>query len=193
MRGIASLGSFGVILLASPAFAEEVQKGMPQLDFANPLTIAQVVWLAIIFFALYVLLSRWALPKVAEVLEARAGTIAGDLDAARNAKAEADASMTEMRAATHKAQAAAQAQVTQAVDAAKADAAAQAVEANARLEGQLAAAEARIAEARVAAIGALREVATTTTVDLVHRLAGFAPAHGIVDNAVDRALTARAA
>ena len=44
---------------------------MPQLDFANPLTIAQIVWLAIIFFTLYLLLSRWALPQVAEVLEVR--------------------------------------------------------------------------------------------------------------------------
>ncbi len=30
---------------------------MPQLDFANPLTISQVVWMALIFGALYFLLS----------------------------------------------------------------------------------------------------------------------------------------
>ena len=37
---------------------------MPQLDFANPLTTSQVVWGAIIFVVLYVLLSRIGLPKV---------------------------------------------------------------------------------------------------------------------------------
>ena len=49
------------------AMAAEAGKGMPQLDFANPLTRAQVVWGAIIFLVLYVLLSRWALPQVASV------------------------------------------------------------------------------------------------------------------------------
>jgi F-type H+-transporting ATPase subunit b len=193
VRGIASLASAGMILLTSSAYAEEAQKGMPQLDFANPLTISQVVWLAIIFFALYLLLSRWALPQVESVLEARAGTIAADLDAARAAKAEADAAMAEMMAATHKAQADAQAQVTSAVDAAKAEAAAQAVVANAKLDAQLAAAEQRIATARAAALGALREVATTTTTDVVTRLAGFTPDTATIDGAVGRALAARAA
>ena len=39
---------------------------MPQLDFANPLTTSQVVWGAIIFVVLYILLSRIALPKVGD-------------------------------------------------------------------------------------------------------------------------------
>jgi F-type H+-transporting ATPase subunit b len=193
VRGIASLASAGLLLMTSSAFAEEVQKGMPQLDFANPLTTSQVVWLAIIFFALYLLLSRWALPQVESVLEARASSIAADLEAARLAKAAADAAMAEMRAATHKAQAEAQAQVTTAVDAAKAEAAAQATVANAKLATQLEAAEARIAAARAAAVGALREVSISTTTDLVARLSGFTPDTAAIDSAVDRALAARAA
>jgi len=90
MRPLAALVGSSALLLASSAFAEEHKKGMPQLDFHNPLTISQVVWLAIIFFALYLLLSKWALPQVAGVLEMRAGKIAADLDAARAAKAGAD-------------------------------------------------------------------------------------------------------
>ncbi len=35
-------------------------QGMPQLDFANPLTLTQVGWGAVIFIVLYVLLSRFA-------------------------------------------------------------------------------------------------------------------------------------
>ncbi len=193
MRGIASLASTGLFLMTSAAFAAEEPKGMPQLDFANPLTLSQVVWLAIIFFALYMLLAKWGLPQVEAVLEARAGTIAADLDAARNAKAQADTAMAEMMSATRKAQAEAQAQVTGAVEAAKAEAAAQAVTANARLDAQLAAAEQRIAAARAAAVGALHEVAITTTTDVVTRLAGFTPAAEVIDSAVGRALAARAA
>ena len=56
---------------------------MPQLDFANPLTTSQVVWGAIIFAVLYVLLSRIGLPKVGAVIEERARHIASDLETAQ--------------------------------------------------------------------------------------------------------------
>ncbi len=193
MRGITSLASLAFTLTTSAAFAAEGKRGMPQLDVANPLITSQVVWMAIIFFALYLLLSRWGLPKVELVLKARAATIAGDLDAARAAKVLSDAARDEMMSATQKAHAAAQAQVTAAVDQAKAEAAAQAVTANARLDRQLAEAESRIAAARASAVDALREVATTATVDVVARLAGFAPDQAVINDAVGRALTARAA
>lgn len=191
MRGF--LASTGMMLISSAARAAEEKKGMPQLDFANPLTLSQVVWLAIIFFTLYLLLSRWALPQVEAVLENRAARIAGDLDAARDAKLAADAAVTDLTAATRKAQAEAQASVTAAVDAAKAEAATQASAANTRLEAQLAEAEQRIAAARVQAMGALRDVATTTTADVVTRLAGITAEPATIAQAVDRALAARAA
>ena len=63
---------------------------MPQLDFANPLTTSQVVWGAIIFVVLYILLSRVALPQVAAVIEERARHIAADLETAQAAKARSD-------------------------------------------------------------------------------------------------------
>ena len=75
-------------------------EGMPQLDFSNPLTSIQVVWGAIIFIVLYILLSRWALPQVGEVLDERAATIEADLEAARAPKAQADDGVTELTAAT---------------------------------------------------------------------------------------------
>ena len=179
------------LTLASAAHAAE--KGMPQLDFANPLTIAQVVWLAIIFAVLYLLLSRWGLPQVQHVLEMRAARIEGDLDAARSAKSNADAAVAELTAATRQAQSEAQSEVTGAVDAANAMAATEAVTANARLEALLAAAETRIDAARAASVGALHDVAVTTTADVVTRLTGITPDAGTIEHAVSRALTARAA
>ncbi len=193
MRGLKALASAGFVLLTSSAYAEEAKKGMPQLDFADPLTTSQVIWLAVIFLALFLLLSNWALPQVASVLETRARTIAGDLDAARLAKSQADKAHAEMMDATHKAQAEAQAEVTAAVDAAKAQAAAQAASANVEMERRLAEAEARIAAARDASVGALREVSIAATADVVTRLAGFTPDQPVIDQAVDRALAARAA
>ena len=68
-----------LLLLPAAAMAE----GMPQLDFANPLTTSQVVWGAVIFIVLYLLLSRVGLPRVGAVLEERARHIASDLETAQ--------------------------------------------------------------------------------------------------------------
>ena len=179
-----------LLIQATPARAGE---GMPQLDFANPLTLAQVVWLGIIFFALYLLLSRWALPRVAAVLESRAAAIAADLDAARGAKEKADTAVDELTRATREAHANAQAEIAQAVATAKQTADARAAEMNARLDAQIAAAEGRIAQARAAALGALEQVATDTARVVVDRLVGSGIDNATVSRAVADVLAARAA
>lgn len=164
---------------------------MPQLDFNNVLTISQVVWMALIFGALYLLLANWALPQVGTVLDARAARISGDLDSARAAKSEADAAAAEVQDATRRAGTEAQAAIAAAMAAAKAEAAEQAQQANARLDAQLAEAEQRIADARTAALTALRDVATETATAVVQRLTGREPDHAAVGGAVDSALAAR--
>lgn len=178
-----------VIVLALPAAA--MAEGMPQLDFQNPLTSSQVIWLVVIFSGLYMLLSRWGLPQVAEVLDARARSISHDLDAARQAKAASDAAVAASNEATRKANAEAQAEIAASVARAKDSAAAQTAELNARLDAQLAAAEQRIAAARAAALGALREVATETADVVITRLTGSVPGRALVDKAVGVALAAR--
>jgi F-type H+-transporting ATPase subunit b len=178
-----------VALLMVPAAA--MAEGMPQLDFKTPLTTSQVVWGAIIFVVLYILLSRTGLPMVASVLEERATKIAKDLDEARAAKASADAGMREADEATAKAHAQAQAAINASLDEAKKAAAAQAEVLNARLEKQLQDAEAQIAQARASAMSALRQVATETAATVVTRLTGKAPDAGRLDGAVASALAAR--
>ena len=178
-----------IVLLAMPAAA--MAEGMPQLDFENPLTTSQVFWLVVIFASLYVLLSRWGLPKVAGVLEARAVSIAEDLEAARKSKADSDAAVAASNAATRKANAEAQAEIAASVARAKDSAAAQSAELNARLDAQLDAAEQSIAVARAAALGALREVATETADVVITRLTGRVPGRALVDQAVGAALAAR--
>ncbi len=166
---------------------------MPQLDFHNPLTIAQVIWMLVIFGALYWILSHYALPQVAHVVEARAARIGTDLDGARVAKLEADLAASEMQEAVRQASTEAQVQVAAAVNAAKAEAAVQSRAADERLSARLAEAEKRIAAAREQALGALREVATDTTASLVARLTGRQPDAAQVAGAVDQTLAARAA
>ncbi len=104
-------------LLLAPAAARA--EGMPQLDFGNPLTTSQVVWGAIIFALLYVVLSRFALPRVAAVIEERARHIAADLETARASKTRADEAAQEVAEATARARAEAQAAINAALDKAK--------------------------------------------------------------------------
>jgi F-type H+-transporting ATPase subunit b len=191
-RRISSWAVSGSLLLPAIAMAEEATKeGMPQLNFGNPLTLSQVVWGAIIFIVLYVLLARTALPQVGAVLEQRASHIARDLESAQAAKARADSGMAEAAESTAKARAEAQAAIAAAVDEAKRAAAAQAETLNARLEQQLHDAEAQIGQARSAAMGALRQVATDTAATVVTRLTGKAPDSRRLDAAIGSALAAR--
>ena len=194
-RARSALAVFAVAVMVSLPLlamaAEAPKKGMPQLDFANPLTKSQVIWGAGIFLVLYLLLSRWALPQVASVLAERTAKIAGDLDVARTAKATADAAVAELTEATQRARAEAQAAINRASDRAKQTAAAQAAELNARLDAQLASAETRIAAARSSAVHALRAVARDTADTVITRLTGTQPDTVVVDRAVAAALAAR--
>jgi F-type H+-transporting ATPase subunit b len=182
------LAMLAALLLAPTAARAE---GMPQLDFANPLTTSQVVWGAIIFVVLYLLLSRLALPRVAEVIEERAQHIAADLETARASKASADSAANEVAEATARARAEAQAAINAALDAAKGEASARIATLNERLEKQLQDAEAQISAARAAAMRALREVATETAGTVIARLTGSPADQQRLDGAVGAALAAR--
>jgi F-type H+-transporting ATPase subunit b len=167
--------------------------GMPQLEFGNPWIIAQVVWLFVIFGALYFALSRFALPQVAETLAARRTRIDGDLGAAQAAKDAADAAIAEHQAATAKARAEGQAAIAAATQQAQAEAAARGEALNARLNAQITAAETRIAAGRDAAMKSLQTVATDTAGALVDRLIGAGTDRGLLDRAVGAAIAVREA
>ena len=127
-----------LVLLALLAPVPALAGGMPQLAFNNPLTLDQVWWGAGIFAVFLLLAWKWGLPRVATVLEDRAAHIAADLDAARAAKATADAAAAEVTVAIAAARSESQAAISAAVEAAKADEATRSAALNARLEAQLA-------------------------------------------------------
>lgn len=62
---------------------------MPQLEFAT--YASQIFWLAIIFFTLYLCLSRGSLPVIREVLHSRQSSISADLKKAESLKLEIEA------------------------------------------------------------------------------------------------------
>jgi F-type H+-transporting ATPase subunit b len=64
---------------------------MPQLqpDVFAP----QLIWLAIIFVSLFLILSRQALPRIEQVLGERKARISGDLESARDAQQQSEKAM----------------------------------------------------------------------------------------------------
>lgn len=164
---------------------------MPQLDFANPLTISQVVWMCLIFAVLYIMLANWALPQVAGVIHTREQRILADLDTARIAKEQADGAVAESGERARAAASEAQAAIARAIAEAKAEAAEKARVDNEQLDRQLEEAEQRIAAARNAAMGALREVARDAAATVVSRLTGHDPDPAAVDEAVGDVMAAR--
>jgi F-type H+-transporting ATPase subunit b len=143
---------------------------MPQLDFATFLP--QLVWLAIAFGLLYWLMSRLVLPRVTEVIEARAQRIAADLDRAAALKGEAE----KARAAFESALAEARAQAVALESAAENEAARIASqrqhEQAAALGERIKRAEAEVAAAKAAALGNVAAMASEVVRETTRRLIG---------------------
>jgi len=67
---------------------------MPQLDFSTFLP--QIFWLFISLSFLYIVLSRYALPRVSDVIEERKDIIAQDIDSAKEYSAESEKATEEL-------------------------------------------------------------------------------------------------
>ncbi|MFT4960217.1 MAG: F-type H+-transporting ATPase subunit b, partial [Paracoccaceae bacterium] len=67
--------------------AGDAAPGMPQLDFSTFAN--QIFWLVIALIAIYLILTRVALPRIDGILSDRQGTITNDVAAAEDFKAKA--------------------------------------------------------------------------------------------------------
>jgi F-type H+-transporting ATPase subunit b len=153
---------------------EHASGAFPPFDAATFGT--QLFWFAVTFIGLYIVLSRFVLPKIGGVLEARAGTIASDLDQAAQKSADAEEARVGMERATAKARADARAMV----DAARADMTAKLTAeqeaAETRLAERINAAEARVDAARQKALAEVPGIADALARDIADKIAPFSAA-----------------
>jgi F-type H+-transporting ATPase subunit b len=149
---------------------------------------SQLVSVVVAFVALYLIVSRIALPRVGSVLDARQNAIEGDLANAQELK---DASDTALKAYENELAAArARAQAISAETREKLNATAEAERKTLeqQLTVKLAEAEKTIASTREAAMRNVRGIAAEAAAAIVQRLTGILPDGKSVDSAVDASL-----
>jgi F-type H+-transporting ATPase subunit b len=149
---------------------------------------SQLVSLVIAFVALYIIVARFALPKVGGTIEARQNAIERDLAEAQKLKDQSDAALKAYEADLAAARSRAQAIGAETREKSNAAAEAERNALEAKLAVKLAEAEKQIAATRAAAMANVRSIAADAAAAIVQQLTGRAPDPGAVNNAVDASL-----
>ncbi len=145
---------------------------------------SQLLWLAITFTALYLLMARVVLPRIGGILEDRRDRIARDLDQAERSKQQSNEAIASYQRALAEARGRAFKIASEARDAAKADAATRQTATEVALDQKLVAAEKRIGEIKTRALADVGEIAAGAAEAVVQRLIGWKPTSGDIAAAV---------
>ena len=146
---------------------------MPQLDQIGDIYASQLLWLAIFFGAIFVVIGLGMLPKIQSTVDARDAKIAADLEVARGAREKADALEEGYRAAMDKSRGEAARLATEAKAKAVKSTEQSVATADAAIATKVDAAVASIAEAKAKAMSEIEGVATDAVQGLVARVAGL--------------------
>lgn len=166
--------------------ASEHGRGFPPFD--RETFPSQLVWLAITFIALYLLISRIAVPRIGGIIEERSTRIEGDFAAAQRMKEESEAALGAYEKSLAEARSRAQAISSEIHTRLNAQAEENRRALEARLNAQLADAEKQIAATKSAAMTNVRGIALDAAGAIVERLIGTVPPAPAVAAAVDDAL-----
>jgi F-type H+-transporting ATPase subunit b len=143
---------------------------VPQLDVAS--FAPQLIWLAITFILLYVLMAKVALPRVAEVLDERTKRIEGNLEKAEALKRDAEAAREAYEKAIAESRSKASTLTSQAADRAVREAAERQHALAATLAEQGREVEQKIAAARAKALESTHTIAAEVAREAVRKLLG---------------------
>jgi F-type H+-transporting ATPase subunit b len=149
---------------------------------------SQLVSLLIAFVALYLIVSRIALPRVGKTIEDRQAAIEGDLAEAQKLKDASDSALKAYESELAAARSRAQSIGNETREKLNAAAEAERKTLEDQLSVKLAGAEKTIAATRQAAMGNVRGIAAEAASAIVQRLTGMLPDGKSVDSAVDASL-----
>lgn len=144
--------------------------GLPQLnanDFAP-----QIFWLVVTFAALYLIMSRVALPRVGEVIEERRDRIQRDLDAAERLKGETEKALAGYEKALSDARANASGIARETRDRLAGEVDKEKAKVDSEIAAKLADAEKRIGQTKAKALASVSEIAVDTAGAVLSKLIG---------------------
>jgi F-type H+-transporting ATPase subunit b len=171
----------------TPAEGVGPGKVFPPLDHTT--FVPQLVWLAISFGLLYLLLKRVALPRVGEVIEERADRIRRDLDQAEKLKAETEGALAAYEQALTDARSKAGGVIKTMRDSLTAEVDKERAKVEAEIARKVADAEARIEQTKSRALASVNDIATETAGAIVKKLIGA----DVSPDELQKALVRRAA
>jgi F-type H+-transporting ATPase subunit b len=145
---------------------------------------SQLLWLAISFGLLYLLMARVAIPRIGGIIAARSDSIAADLAEAESLKGKSDAALAAYEKSLADARGRAQALAGETRDKLNAEAEKSRRALEAELNERLAKAENIIAGTKSAAMANVHGIAVDTATAIVERLVGTTPAGASVEAAV---------
>jgi F-type H+-transporting ATPase subunit b len=149
---------------------------------------SQLVSLLIAFVALYLIVSRIALPRVGSIIDARQDAIEGDLAEAQRLKDQSEAALKAYESELAAARSRAHAIGTETREKLNAASEAERKILEQQLTAKLSEAEKSIASTRQAAMSNVRGIAADAAAAIVQRLTGVAPEAAAVNSAVDASL-----
>jgi F-type H+-transporting ATPase subunit b len=136
---------------------------------------SQLVWLTITFVALYLLMSKIALPRIGAILEDRRQRISGDLAQAQRLKGESEATAAAYEKALADSRGRAQALLNESRQQQAAEGERRRKELELALNARIAEAEKSILGVKSAAMENVRGIAVDAAAAIVERLIGSAP------------------
>jgi F-type H+-transporting ATPase subunit b len=158
--------------------ASEHARSFP--PFESQTFASQLIWLALTFVTLYLLMSRIALPRIESILEQRRQRIEGDLAKAKRLKAESDDAIASYERSLADARIRAQSLTNEMRDKQSAEAENRRKELDGKLSASIAEAERSISVTRTSAMTNVRGIAADAAAAIVERLTGVQPpAHDV--------------
>jgi F-type H+-transporting ATPase subunit b len=180
--GVAAAVLFGLVPTLAVAAGGG---GLPQLDAQTYPT--QIFWLIVTFAVLYAILSKVALPRIAEVLEERQERISDDIDTAERLRSEAAAVQADYEKALAEARSKAHDLFRETAETVAKEQAEAEAEAAGKTARKTKTAETRIAKQRDEALQGLSDVASEAAIAATLKLIGVKPSAAAVGKAVEAA------
>ena len=141
---------------------------MPQLDFSTFLP--QIFWLFISLSFLYIVLSRYALPRVSDVIEERKDIIAHDIDSAKEYSEESEKAIEELNLKLSEAKTSSQNLINKSIQDIKEDSEIKKSSLIKEINNEILEAESKIKEKKETALDEVSSISETLAIEMLKNL-----------------------